>query len=295
MRAIGSGLGAAASSSSTTPPTSPKWPYGVSHGFSRSSRAASAHRARKTASCCRAIFDRVRRSEATDLDLLAIDDHLRTVTEGARCFLATQQQQVIASIMELEGDHLGAHARGDAGPADPILIGPLADIRDGVAVLDEHQLEKQPDWSFDAVDSGQSPAARFHDPHPNAGLTTLHPLRSPPLPPRHLPPHASPHPGACTKPRRCPRSSCTVIPRSGSTRARRSTPTTARLSSSTSRTCRRRASRRRARNRASPRVSTPYEGGRARRAASVRRCASYLRPKSGSVLRAPVISSVSCG
>ena len=122
------------------------------------------------------IFDRVRCSEATDLDLLAIDDHLRTVTEGARCFLATQQQQVIASIMEFEGDHLGARPRrGDAGPTDPILIGPLADIRDGVAVLDEHQLEKQPDWSFDAVDSGQSPAARFHDPHPNAGLTTLHP------------------------------------------------------------------------------------------------------------------------
>ena len=73
---------------------------------------------------------------------MAIDDHLRTVTDGARCFLATQQQQVIASIMELEGDHLGARARGEAGPADPILIGPLADIRDGEAVLDEHQLRE---------------------------------------------------------------------------------------------------------------------------------------------------------
>ena len=29
------------------------------------------------------IFDRVRRSEATDLDVLSIDDHLRTVTDGA--------------------------------------------------------------------------------------------------------------------------------------------------------------------------------------------------------------------
>ena len=84
-----------------------------------------------------------------------------------------------------------------------MLIGPLADIRDGEAVLDEHQLEKQPDWSFDAVDSGQSPAARFHEQ------------------PERRPHHAAPcagrggrarrpapaHAGGCTRRWRFPRSS----------------------------------------------------------------------------------------
>ena len=174
MRAIGSGLGAAGFIVFDDATDFAEVAYGVAR-FLAVESCGQCTPCKEDGLALASIFDRVRRSEATDLDLLSIDDHLRTVTDGARCFLATQQQQVIASIMELEGDHLGARARGDAGPADPIRIGPLADIRDGEAVLDEHQLEKQPDWSFDAVDSGQSPAARFHEQHPNAGLTTLHP------------------------------------------------------------------------------------------------------------------------
>jgi NADH-quinone oxidoreductase subunit F len=174
MNAIGSGLGAAGFIVFDDATDFAEVAYGVSR-FLAVESCGQCTPCKEDGLALASIFDRVRRSEATDLDLLAIDDHLRTVAEGARCFLATQQQQVIASIMELEGDHLGARARGEAGPADPILIGPLADIRDGVAILDEHQLQKQPDWSFDPVDSGQSPAARFHDPHPNTGLTTLHP------------------------------------------------------------------------------------------------------------------------
>jgi NADH-quinone oxidoreductase subunit F len=174
MRAIGSGLGAAGFIVFDDATDFAEVAYGVSR-FLAVESCGQCTPCKEDGLALASIFDRVRRSEATDLDLLAIDDHLRTVTDGARCFLATQQQQVIASIMELEGDHLGARARGESDPAEPILIGPLADIRDGEAVIDEHQLAKQPDWSFDAVDSGQSPAARFHEPHPNAGLSTLHP------------------------------------------------------------------------------------------------------------------------
>ena len=182
MNAIGSGLGAAGFIVFDDATDFAEVAYGVSH-FLAVESCGQCTPCKEDSLALAAIFDRVRRSEATDLDVLSIDDHLRTVTDGARCFLATQQQRVIASIMELEGDHLGERGRGEAGPADPILIGPLADIRDGEAVLDEHQLQKQPDWSFDAVDSGQSPAARFHDQHPNAGLTTLHPAPAAPAVP----------------------------------------------------------------------------------------------------------------
>ena len=41
------------------------------------------------------------------------------------------------------------------------MIAELVDIVDGVAHLDEHHLDKQPDWSYDRVDSGQAPADRL--------------------------------------------------------------------------------------------------------------------------------------
>jgi hypothetical protein len=40
-------------------------------------------------------------------------------------------------------------------------------LENELAVLDEEHLRKQPDWSFDAVDSGQSPADRFEQPGPD--------------------------------------------------------------------------------------------------------------------------------
>ena len=39
----------------------------------------------------------------------------------------------------------------------------LEDVVDGVAVLEEAHAAKQPDWTYDAIDSGQPPAARYED------------------------------------------------------------------------------------------------------------------------------------
>jgi len=50
------------------------------------------------------LFGRIRRSQATHLDRAAIDDHLRTVDNGARCNLATQHQLVLRSILDLFGE-----------------------------------------------------------------------------------------------------------------------------------------------------------------------------------------------
>ncbi len=180
MNAIGSGLGAAGFIVFDDATDVADLAYGVSR-FLAVESCGQCTPCKEDGLALAHIFDRVRQSQATDLDLLSIDDHLRTVTEGARCFLATQQQRVIASIVELAGDQLRARAKGEADAAEEILIAPIVDIRDGHALLDERQREKQPDWSFDPVDSGKSPAARFHDPHPNTGLTTL---RSEP---RHAP------------------------------------------------------------------------------------------------------------
>jgi len=46
-------------------------------------------------------------------------------------------------------------------PVDRVLIAPIVRIADGVAVLEEHFRQKQLDWTFDAVDSGEAPADRY--------------------------------------------------------------------------------------------------------------------------------------
>jgi NADH:ubiquinone oxidoreductase subunit F (NADH-binding) len=110
-----------------------------------------------------ALLDDVRRSDANELDLVAVDDHLRTVADGARCSLAQQHQRVIGSIVERFGEQLRAHVEGKLEFAPATLVAPIVDIVSGVLVLDERQAEKQPDWSFDPVDSGKTPVDRWRD------------------------------------------------------------------------------------------------------------------------------------
>lgn len=53
----------------------------------------------------------------------------------------------------------------------PEPIVPISDLTDdsdsgdgdGEVVLDLHQLEQQPDWSYDGTDSGKAPADRLAD------------------------------------------------------------------------------------------------------------------------------------
>jgi len=107
------------------------------------------------------LLDRVcRTDEATEHDLQEISDHWRTVADEARCYLATQHQRVVGSLLSLFPGALRAHLEG-ARAVDPMLIAPIVDIRGGRARLDERHPAKQPDWTFDETYSGQSPADRL--------------------------------------------------------------------------------------------------------------------------------------
>lgn len=116
------------------------------------------------------LMDKVCRSEAADHDLAAIQKRVDTVADGARCYLATQHQNVLTSLLQLYSDDVGAHLGGNAEPVEPELIAELVDIRDGIATWDERHREKQPDWSYDEVDSGQVPAERFGEHRAPQGL-----------------------------------------------------------------------------------------------------------------------------
>ena len=86
-----------------------------------------------------------------------LDRRLRTIDTGARCFLASQHQVTVGSILQLFPEAVGAQHPG-AAPLAPYPIAELVDIVDGVAVMDERQVTKQPDWTYNDIDSGQSPA-----------------------------------------------------------------------------------------------------------------------------------------
>ena len=58
---------------------------------------------------------------------------------------------------------MGAHADGGVDGREPVFIAVIADLVDGRAVLEESQRTKQPDWTHDAVDSGQWPADRLDE------------------------------------------------------------------------------------------------------------------------------------
>lgn len=101
----------------------------------------------------------------TGSHLAEIEDHLRTITDGARCYLATQHEAVISSILALFPEAFVAHAEGRDDPVAPYLIAELEGFVDDEtgrqAVYDTRHATKQPDWTYDATDSGQSPADRL--------------------------------------------------------------------------------------------------------------------------------------
>lgn len=105
--------------------------------------------------------DLCRSAPTSDLD--EIESRLRTVTDGARCTLAAQQQRVVGSVLSLFPHLAGSHAAGEVAPSAPVPCAPIREIRDGRVVLDETQLSKQPDWSHDDPPSGTWPAASLGD------------------------------------------------------------------------------------------------------------------------------------
>jgi NADH:ubiquinone oxidoreductase subunit F (NADH-binding) len=104
------------------------------------------------------VLARLCRHEPRDDDPDRLRACLDSVVVGARCYLATQHQRVVGSILELVPDLFAAHDVDAVEPVEPALIAPIVDLVAGTATLDERQATKQPDWTFDAEDSGKSPA-----------------------------------------------------------------------------------------------------------------------------------------
>ena len=108
-------------------------------------------------------LDKLVRNQATERDLDTIRDRAATVADGARCSIGLQHQAIVTSLLERFPEQVDGHLTGAADAHEPALVAELRSIEGEVAVLDERHQQKQPDWSYDAVDSGRSPADRFDE------------------------------------------------------------------------------------------------------------------------------------
>jgi NADH-quinone oxidoreductase subunit F len=108
--------------------------------------------------------------EESDLD--TITSALRTVADGARCNLASQQQAVVGRILHHWPDEPAAHAVAGAagGTVEPLFITEITALAEGEVTLDVRRRTKQPDWTHHPGWSGSYPADLLTDHHQHREL-----------------------------------------------------------------------------------------------------------------------------
>jgi NADH:ubiquinone oxidoreductase subunit F (NADH-binding) len=110
-------------------------------------------------------LERLCDGEGHEPDLDTIASALRTVADGARCNLASQQQAVVGQILRRWPDEPAAHAVAGAsgGTVEPLLITEIIELADGEITLDVRRRTKQPDWTHGPDWSGSYPADLLTD------------------------------------------------------------------------------------------------------------------------------------
>jgi NADH:ubiquinone oxidoreductase subunit F (NADH-binding) len=108
-------------------------------------------------------LERLCRLEGTEDDLDHLADALRTVADGARCNLASQQQAVVGAVLREWGDELAARLAPGAAAIEPALVAEVLALDDGEVRVDVRRRDKQPDWTYGPTWSGARPADRLAD------------------------------------------------------------------------------------------------------------------------------------
>jgi NADH-quinone oxidoreductase subunit F len=94
-------------------------------------------------------LDRILTGAGSDADLSIISERLRIVTDGNRCFLPVEEQQLISSILREYPEDFATHLETGRCPRPRRLeIPKIVDIADGVVTYDSRQARKRPDWTY---------------------------------------------------------------------------------------------------------------------------------------------------
>jgi NADH-quinone oxidoreductase subunit F len=85
------------------------------------------------------------REESPNIEI--IGQRLRDVTNQNRCFLGEEEQRVVSSLLRRFPEEFTSEVIS-AASLKTLPIPKLVDIRDGVALYDQAQPRKQPDWTY---------------------------------------------------------------------------------------------------------------------------------------------------
>ncbi|HEX3426761.1 MAG TPA: NADH-ubiquinone oxidoreductase-F iron-sulfur binding region domain-containing protein [Acidimicrobiales bacterium] len=96
-----------------------------------------------------AYLERLLSLQGQDRDIAAIGERLRSVADGNRCALPTEEQALISSLLRSFPEEFADHLEGQrcSGRHD-LPVPKIVDIVDGVAVYDTKIARKQPDWTY---------------------------------------------------------------------------------------------------------------------------------------------------
>ncbi|HET7488173.1 MAG TPA: NADH-ubiquinone oxidoreductase-F iron-sulfur binding region domain-containing protein [Acidimicrobiales bacterium] len=96
-----------------------------------------------------AALGRLRGPEASQGDVDLVGARLRTVTDSNRCYLGTEEQVLVSSVLAAFPEDFAAHLEGTCAlPAREHLVPKVVDLGDGKVVYDRRQAAKQPDWTY---------------------------------------------------------------------------------------------------------------------------------------------------
>ncbi len=95
-------------------------------------------------------LERIETGAGNDRDLAIIEGWLKRVTDGSRCYLATEEQLVVASLLRAFPEEFAEHLESHRCPRPSSRPFPkIVDLVDGRATYDESFWRKRPDWTYD--------------------------------------------------------------------------------------------------------------------------------------------------
>jgi NADH-quinone oxidoreductase subunit F len=111
-------------------------------------------------------LDMILSNDGSPRTLAALSSLSSTVSNGARCGLGRQQEDVTTGALKLLRTEFREHVQGRRPPVERVTIAPIADLAGDEAILDDRYADKNLDWTHGGVDSGETPVDRLRGRQP---------------------------------------------------------------------------------------------------------------------------------
>ena len=96
-------------------------------------------------------------NEGEETDVETVESRLATVADGARCAIGRQHQEVVGGVLAAFPGALDAHRSGAATAVEPMAVGAVASIDQGVATVAAITADDDPWWSGLQTDAPPQP------------------------------------------------------------------------------------------------------------------------------------------